>query len=169
MNPTPFPSVPEAGSLNLFDLSVGQTKLTKGLAEEDSSYKGGPEAPSVTELRPTPVQASLTERRTSSKASAGVSAGRHFRGVVDQVAAASSHVTLHYGGRDNEFVLPTPVLENAGIAYMGALFEIVMKKEAGLHSYDIVHLADEEARIRREAPPADLSFLDGIEAPVRRK
>jgi hypothetical protein len=90
-----------------------------------------------------------------------------FKGVVDRIDPVSSSVTLFYDGRENAFLFPTPLLEEAGAAYAGALFEIVMTREDGFHSYDIVHLPDEEKRARADGPPADLSFLDGIEGAPR--
>lgn len=163
--------MPETASLNLSDLRSANPSARTEVSTQTSepNYKEAAEAPSVTDLKPVAVQNTIAEPRKTSQGEAGVSAGRSFRGVVDQIETDSSNVTLHYDGRDNEFVLPTLLLEAAGIAYIGALFEIVMKKEAGLHSYDIVHLRDEEIRMRQAAPPADLSFLDGLEAPARRK
>ena len=166
MTPTSLTSAPEA--VNFFDRSVNQGLRTETSTQGDLNYKDV-DTPLITDAKPAGVQNTISEPRKASQGGAGLGAGRRFRGVVDQVGHNSSNVTLFYDGRENEFVLPTPVLEGVGIAYIGALFEIVMKKEFGLNSYDIVHLHDEEMQARREAGVADLSFLDGLEARARQK
>ncbi|MGH9403328.1 MAG: hypothetical protein ACRD2P_14610 [Terriglobia bacterium] len=87
-------------------------------------------------------------------------AERPVKGVVSELDGSHARVTLFYGGRDNDFLLDVRDLDVAGASYPGALFEIIIGTD---YSYKIVHSGEEEAVARREAPPPDLSFLDGYE------
>jgi hypothetical protein len=126
-----------------------QTSTVRSYTEVESGARAGTEI--IDPKSATPQQLS------------GQAEERTFKGVVDQVAPSSCHVTLFYGDRENKFLFPTSLLEASGASYPGALFNIVLKKENGFQTYDIVHLIDEETKARQEAPPVDLSFLNGIE------
>jgi hypothetical protein len=141
------------------------------LRQREQNYKEGGSAGSVTpiggELR---LQTAVKgDKHAPTQAARPAPEPQRFKGVVDRIDPASSSVTLSYQDRDNPFLFPTPLLESAGAAYVGALFEIVMTKEDGFHSYDIVHLAEEERKARAEARMADLSFLDEFEHRPRAK
>jgi hypothetical protein len=151
---------------------VVRQAVTKSDAEQPPpNYKKGEALPSLTgteETQPHQIRSATDSGRAPSLLVAtNESTERRFRGVVDQAEGSTSHVTLSYGGRDNAFLFPTSLLESAGANYAGALFEIVLKKEIGLHSYDIVHLTEEEDRARAENSHLDLSFLDGIKVTRR--
>jgi hypothetical protein len=162
-----------SSNLKLYAESLlqGITKSDVGQNETNYKERGTPSFSTKTE-EATEMQSTLASGIVPSPLTPrGESIEQRFRGVVDQAEGSTSHVTLSYAGRDNAFLLPTKLLESAGASYAGALFEIVLKKEAGVHTYDIVHLIEEENRARAESPPLDLSFLDGIDvtrAPRRR-
>lgn len=89
--------------------------------------------------------------------STSAAAQHTVKGVVDDLEGSHARVTLFYGGRENRFLLDAHDLEAAGVAYPGALFQIVIENN---FAYRIVHSAEEEEAARKKAPRPDLSFLD---------
>jgi hypothetical protein len=153
-----------SANVNLYAQVLPRGVTESGVEQKRPNYKEESRPPSFTKTGETPaLQSTISSVKEPSLLAAKSESTEHrFRGVVDQAERSTSHVTLSYGGRDNAFLLPTSLLESAGANYAGALFEIVLKKENGVHSYDIVHLTEEENRARAENSPPDLSFLDGI-------
>jgi hypothetical protein len=149
--------------LNVYSAATHSNRTTETVVRQNPNYKQA-EASAATDIGGViRIQTLLKgETKRSTGVATAPSQDQRFRGVVDQIDSPSSQVTLFYGHRENRFLFPTELLNSAGVGYAGALFEIVMKLDGGFHSYDIIHLKDEEDRVRREMPAADLSFLDDL-------
>lgn len=141
---------------------------TEGELQPPRDYKQEVGSRQTAEIGPSPAMVAVVKDETpkgSQPSVARPAVGRGHRvvidGAVDEVGPQQANVTLYYGERANRFVLPTAFLAEAGAAYSGALFEIVLKEAGGFHVYDIVHAADRERAARAQAAKPDLSFLDG--------
>jgi len=149
--------------LTRFYTSASSTLTEFPKTQRDSNYKNVPNTHDLTNIQEDVQLQATIQSDVIIKTPTAAVAEQRFKGVVDQIALSASRVTLFYRDKENPFLFPTELLKNTGIDYVGALFEIVLKKEDEIQSFDIVHLVDEERRSRARATGSDLAFLDEVE------